>query len=106
MRTMVAMWVIAFLGLAAGARGQTESPPFYVQGGATLNHQAGDSGTVQETYVAAPGGTTFGWLIDGGVRIASRASVAVEFSSTGAMTATEPSRYFITYEESRRDRFL
>jgi hypothetical protein len=40
------------------------------------------------------------------VEIAGRAGVGVEWSSTGTMKATEPSRYFTTYMEERRDRFL
>ena len=106
MRISVAMSVIALLGLASAARGLAPRAALYLEGGATLNHQAGDSGTTSETYVTAPGGTTFGWLVGGGVAIGKRASVSVEFSSTGTMTATEPSRYFTTFEETRRDRFL
>ena len=106
MRITVAMWVIALLGLASVAHAQPASGTIYLEGGATLSHQSGDSGTVHETYVSAPGGTTLGWLVGGGVGIGRRASVAVEFSSTGTMAATESSRYFTTYEESRRDRFL
>ena len=106
MRISVAMWVIALLGLASAARGQPPRATLYLEGGANLNHQSGDSATRSETYVTAPGGTTFGWLVGGGVGIGRHASVAVEFSSTGTMTATEPSRYFITYQEARRDQFL
>ena len=106
MRISVGMWVIALLGLANAAQGQPPSDRLYLEGGATLNHQSGDSGTTYETYVTAPGGTTLGWLVGGGVGIGRRASVAVEYSSTGTMTATEPSRYFTTFQETRRDRFL
>ena len=106
MRISVAMGIIALLGLASAARAQAPRATLYLEGGATLNHQSGDSGTTYETYVTAPGGTTLGWLVGGGVGIGRRASVAVEFSSTGTMTATEPSRYFTTFQETRRDRFL
>jgi len=106
MRIGVLIWVIALLGVASAAQAQSPGAALYLEGGATLNHQSGDSGTTSVTYVTAPGGTTFGWLVGGGVGIGRHASVAVEFSSTGTMTATEPSRYFITYQESRRDRFL
>lgn len=98
--------VILTLMVGKFASAQPAPTQVYVQGGVTLNRQAGDSGTTYETYVAAPGGTTFGWLAGGGVQVNDKLALGVEWSSTGTMKATEPSRYFTTFIEERRDRFL
>jgi hypothetical protein len=105
MRSTIGLLLFASVALVRTAAAQ---PPgaVYLQGGLTLNHQAGDTGTVPETYVTAPGGTTLGWLAGGGVTVAPSASLGVEWSSTGTMEATEPSRYGATYTEERRDRFV
>jgi hypothetical protein len=102
----VCAWLVPAVMLAAVASAQPQHAQVYIQGGLTLNDQDGDSGTTPETYVTAPGGTTLGWLAGGGVQIGGRGSIGVEWSSTGTMKATEPSRYFTTYIEERRDRFL
>ena len=73
--------------------------------GVVLTDQAGPTGEVHETYVTAPGGTTSGWLLGGGVALARRVSIEAEWSRTGIMTAREPSRYNTTFNEARRDRF-
>lgn len=78
----------------------------FLEGGLVVSRQSGPSGTVSETYVTAPGGTTTGWSIGGGVDIAGHTGVVVEWSTTGWMKAEEPSRYFTTYDEARRDRTL
>lgn len=78
----------------------------FVEGGVQLFYQSGPSGTVTETYVTAPGGNTIGWSLAGGIAVGRRASIVAEWATTGWMKAVEPSRYFTTYNEARRDRTL
>ena len=59
-----------------------------------------------QIYVTAPGGTTAGWTVGGGVFVARHLSVEGEWSWSGVMTAREPARYGMTYIEERRDRML
>ena len=103
-RTIVFGAVVLCLGATAFAQDHPGS--IYAIGGIGLSRQAGPSGTSPQTYVAAPGGRTRGWLIGGGIFVASAMSVEGEFSSTGLMAAREPSRYGMTYNEERRDRFV
>ena len=98
--------VAVTLALGSVPSAQRAPGPLYVEAGGALTGQAGPSGTESETYVAAPGGTTAGWLLAAGFQVWSHASIFGEWSTTGRMTASEPSRYFMTYEEERRDRFL
>lgn len=99
----VAVFLLLFVPVRAGAQ---EAGSTYVFGGAGLNHQEGPTGETPSTYVTAPGGTTIGWLAGGGVFLTPHLAIDAEVSSTGWMTATEPSRYGYTYHEERRDRFL
>ena len=94
--------------LVAPAAALAQSPPYsgFVEGGVGVFRQSGPTDTVSETYVTAPGGTTVGWSIGAGVTIGSHVSVLGEWATTGWMTAVEPSRYFTTYHEARRDRFV
>jgi hypothetical protein len=78
----------------------------YLFAGLAFPHQEGVSGEVAVTYVTAPGGTTVGWSVGAGVFAGPRVSLEAELMSTGMMTAREPSRYFFTYNEERRDRFI
>jgi hypothetical protein len=96
----------ALLCVGAAAFAQDRPGSIYAIGGIGLSHQAGPSGESPQTYVAAPGGTTRGWLIGGGVFVASAMSVEGELSSTGLMAARQPSRYGMTFNEERRDRFV
>jgi hypothetical protein len=95
-----------FLSLARPALGQEESGTAYVFGGIAFPHQEGVTGEQSVTYVIAPGGTTVGWSVGAGVFAGSIVSLEGEMLSTGMMTAREPSRYFTTYNEERRDRFF
>jgi len=88
------------------AMAQPRGGTTYVEAGPALTMQSGPSGTESQTYVTAPGGRTVGWLLGAGVHVARHASIHAEWSTTGRMTAVEPSRYFTTYNEERRDRFL
>lgn len=92
--------------LAGRALAQDRPGSVYLLAGIAVPHQPGPSGEVSETYVTAPGGTTRGWLVGGGVVVARRISVEGELSSTGVMAAREPSRYNMTFNEERRDRFV
>lgn len=85
---------------------QTRGLTGFLAGGLVASHQTGPSGTVTETYVTAPGGTTAGWTLGGGIDITPHTSIVAEWATTGWMKAEEPSRYFTTYEEARRDRTL
>ena len=77
-----------------------------VEAGVGVARQAGPAGTVSNTYVTAPGGITPGWLAGLGVAAHSRVTIVADWATTGLMTATEPSRYFMTFHERRRDQFL
>jgi hypothetical protein len=94
--------------LCSGATAFAQERPgsVYATGGIDLSHQAGPSGESPQTYVTAPGGNTRGWFIGGGVFVASAMSVEFELSSTGVMAARQPSRYGMTFNEERRDRFV
>ncbi|MGC4082550.1 MAG: hypothetical protein QM736_10680 [Vicinamibacterales bacterium] len=102
--TIRACLAALLLAAAASAQGQDDSGS--IEGGLGFAWQDGPSGTHATTYVTAPGGRTLGWVVGASARVAPRLSVAAELSSTGMMRATEPSRYFTTYEEERRDRVL
>lgn len=97
---------LAICVLVAGRASAQERGDIYAVGGLAVTHQQGPSGESPETYVTAPGGTTRGWLIGGGVFVASAVALDVEVSSTGWMESRQPSRYFMTFNEHRRDRFI
>lgn len=105
MRGTLVLAAIAAL-LSSSAAAQTPPDRASIEGGVGLSYQSGATGTTYVTYVTAPGGRTVGWVGGGAVRLGAGAMVSAEFSSTGMMRATEPSRYFTTYEEERRDRTL
>ena len=93
--------------VAASAPAHAQDPgSFYVFAGVAAAHQDGPSGEMYETYVTAPGGTTASWLVGGGVFLTRVISLEGEWSSTGWMTSTQPSRYEMTFNEERRDRFF
>jgi hypothetical protein len=94
------------LCFAATASAQDRAGSVYVIGGIALLHQDGATGETPQTYVTAPGGWTRGWLVGGGVFVASPVSVEVEWSRTGVMAARQPSRYGMTFNEERRDQFV
>ncbi len=100
-----ALVVLGLMGSGPPTLAQERPGSVYFLAGVVLTDQAGPTGEVHETYVTAPGGTTSGWLVGGGVALARRLSIEAEWSRTGIMTAREPSRYNTTFNEERRDRF-
>jgi len=99
------------LMLLAGASvrvdAESQSTRAYVTAGLAVPYQNGPSGeTVHQTFVAAPGEWTTGWLIGAGFAITPRFGLDVELSSTGTMSAREPTRYDRVENVERRDRFL
>lgn len=98
--------VLAVLvGTSASAAAQ-DAGAFYLFAGAGAAHQDGPSSEMSVTYVTAPGGTTASWLLGGGVFLTRVISVEGEWSTTGWMKSSQPSRYGQTFNEERRDRFL
>ena len=93
------------LGASAPVAAQTPGS-LYVFAGVGAAHQEGPSGEMPVTYVTAPGGTTASWLVGGGVFLTRVISVEGEWSTTGWMKSTQPSRYEMTFNEERRDRFF
>lgn len=107
MKTLrVAAAALLALSYAAASSAQPDAGPVYIEGGVIAPYQSGAQGEESVTYVTAPGGVTPGWTAGGGVYLVRRVSVHAEFASTGSMTAREPSRYGMTFNEERRDRFL
>ena len=102
-------WVAAavlVLAAACGVAAQERPGGVYAAGGVTISHQDGAADGESQIYITAPGGTTAGWLVAGGVFLTRRLSIEGEWSWSGMMTAREPSRYWMTYIEERRDRTL
>jgi len=109
MRSSIHLFACAFavMSMAGGARAQESSGSVYVAAGLNLSSQRGPSGDADVgTYVVAPGGTTPGWTIGAGMFATPLVSVEGEVARTGMMTAREPSRYDITYNEDRRELFV
>jgi len=78
----------------------------YLHGGLALPWRPGVTGEQSQTYVAEPGGWTTGWVAGGGAFLYGFMSLEGELSMTGTMKAVEPSRYFMTFIEERRDLFI
>ncbi len=100
--------VLLVLATGSGREAMAQERPWsiYVQGGVTAVRQDGAADGAFQIYTTAPGGTTIGWAVAGGVFVAAHVSLEGEWSSTGMMSAAEPARYDQTYHEERRDRFL
>ena len=94
------------LGLPAGALAQERAGSVYLTAGVTGVHQSGAADGVSQVYIAAPGGTTAGWSLAAGVFVGSSVSVEAEWAGTGMLRAREPSRYFMTYIEERREQYF
>ncbi len=108
-RTSRAGWfAVVMVAVAPSARATAQPRPtrWYVMFGVTTPQQGGLRGEAYQTYVSAPGGRTVGWLLGAGMPVGSATSLELELSTTGVMSAREPSRYDITYDEERQDRTL
>jgi hypothetical protein len=110
MSRRVVVAVLALLLCAALpplASAQTERPgAVYVSALLNVPWSQGLTEDTYQIYVLPPGGWSLGWSVLGGVFVAPRASVEFEFSRTGIVDRTEPSRYGYTYYEERRDNFF
>lgn len=108
MRPVAGVLVFSILALkpVRVAMAQKRAGTVYVLAGLTVALQDGASDGEYQIYITAPGGTTLGWSVAGGVFVASHVSVEGEWSWTGMMSAREPARYGMTYVEERRDRLL
>ena len=102
-RALAALAVLVGTSIPSSAQ---DAGSLYVVAGAGAAHQEGPSGEMPVTYVTAPGGTTPGWLVGGGVFLAEIFSIEGEWSTTGWMRSTQPSRYGMTFNEERRDQFF
>jgi len=94
------------LSVAATAFAGESPGSIYVVGGLVAAHQAGATGESHQTYKTAPGGTTLGGVASVGVFVTRHLGIEAGFATTGTMTAREPSRYGMTFNEERRDRML
>jgi hypothetical protein len=96
--------------LPRGCRAVAPDPPsrgsVYLHGGIAFPWRPGATGEQAQTYVAEPGGRTTGWVAGGGAFLYDFLSLEGELSMTGTMKAVEPSRYFMTFVEERRDLYV
>lgn len=99
-------FTLVIVCVATSAAAQNDPGTVYVTGGITVSTQEGPSGESSQTYMTAPGGTTKGWSIGGGVFLARPISVEVEWATTGWMRSRQPSRHGMTFNEERRDQFI
>ena len=108
MRSLVGCLGVTVLTLARpwGAVAQERPGAVYVQGGVTATYRDGAADGKTQIYITAPGGTSVGWSVAGGVVVAGHVSLEADWSWSGMMTAREPSRYGLTYVEERRERAL
>jgi hypothetical protein len=103
MRYLTCALIVSVWVEAAAAQGSPGS--VYVIAGASFPHQAALQ-TGSPPPFAAPGGSTVGWLVGGGVFLTSQLSFEVEASRTGVMRASQRGRHDTSEVSSRRDRFL
>lgn len=94
------------LFLAPIAAAAQDAGTIYVTGGLTVPYQSGAQGESPQTYSAASGGFSIGFLVGAGVFVTPRVAIEGEWSRTGVMTSTQPSRYNETFNDRRVDRFL
>jgi hypothetical protein len=105
-RDRVIATVALTIAITGSVMAQEHTAGGYAVGGIVSTRQSGPTGESPQTYDTAPGGATIGWLIGIGAFVTPVVSVEFEISSTGIMTAREPSRYGMTFNEERRDRFF
>jgi hypothetical protein len=98
---MCALMMTATLEAAA----QESRGVVYVAAGMSFPHQAALQAGSPPPF-AAPGGSTVGWLVGGGVFLSPRLSIEVDVSRTGVMRAREAGRHDTSEVSTRRDRFV
>lgn len=108
MRAGVGWLVVPLLAVSPPPAAVAQERPGsgYVLGSVALLHQGGAADGASQIYITAPGGTTPGWAVAGGVFVTRRVSLEGECGWSGMMTAREPARYGLTYVEERRDRLF
>jgi hypothetical protein len=101
-RCLSALIVAAAMLPSASADERTGQ--LFVMAGLAMPQQGGLIGESPQIYLRAPGGRTLGGLFGGGLFLAPVVSLELELSTTGVMTAREPTRYDTTVNEERKDR--
>lgn len=87
------------------AAAQQSPGDIYATAGVTFPHQAAlDPGSAPP--FPAPGGTTVGWLVGGGVVLPSQLALEAELSRTGTMHSSHRGRHDTGEIGTRRDWFL
>ena len=95
---IVSVWV------DAAAAQQSAGDPYAIAG-VSFPHQAAlDPGSAPP--FPAPGGTTVGWLVGGGIALPAELSLEVELSRTGTMHSSHRGRHDTREVGTRRDWFL
>ena len=97
---------VLILGAWVEAAAAQQSPgDVYATAGVAVPHQAAlDPGSAPP--FPAPGGTTVGWLVGGGVVLPSELALEVELSRTGTMHSRHQGRHDTGEVATRRDWFL
>ena len=93
------------MSAALEAAAQESRGVVQVAAGVSFPHQAALQAGSPPPF-AAPGGTTVGWLVGGGVFLSPRLSLEVEASRTGVMRARATGRHDTSEVSTRRDRFV
>lgn len=101
--TLILISLGAF-GLPSAAQDRQVTP--YAYGILGVSTQEGPTGVSPQTYLTAPGGNTFSWGLGAGLDVAPALSVEFALTVTGKMTAREPSRWGMTFNEERRNLLL
>ena len=97
-----ALMLVAWVAAAAA---QQSPGDVYATAGVTFPYQAAlDPGSAPP--FPAPGGTTVGWLVGGGVALPSQLAFEVEVSRTGTMHSSHTGRHDTSQTATRRDWFL
>jgi hypothetical protein len=96
---------ILFMCLATDGSAQDPVGSVYAIAGVSFPHQAAPDPGLTRPPFSAPGGSTIGWLVGGGVFVSPGLSLEGEFSTTGLMKSEQSGRGFRESSE-RRARFI
>jgi hypothetical protein len=94
-----------FMWLGTEGSAQQRVGSVYATAGVSFPRQAAPDPDLTRPPFSAPGGSTVGWLVGGGVFVSPGLSLEGEFSSTGLMKSQQSGRGFMESSE-RRDRFV